>query len=192
MAMLLYAPVAFILVYFQQYVAAVAAGAIIVGTTRVPDWDLWLPGVSHRGITHTLLFVVFFGLLIGMVFAVGIFYGPKVLPLFSLFYDGAVTTRVILIAGGFGFFCGATAIFAHLMADIITPMGLQPLVPFSTQRYGLRVARAANPIANGVLLTAGSVAVVLGWTAGVYFSGVLPNTVRVTFDLPLHALILLL
>ena len=184
-AMILYAPVVFVLMYLQLYPLAALASIIIVGGTRIPDWDLRIPVVQHRGITHTFLFVAFFGLLIGTALAGGVLYGYEKLPEpFLLFGSGEVTGVTVVIAALFGFACGALSIIAHLLADFITPMGLQPLHPFSDARYSAQIVKAKNPVANALLFTSGMIAVIVAAAAGIYLSGVLPGTEQAVFSLP--------
>jgi inner membrane protein len=55
---------------------------------------------------------------------------------------------------------------AHLLADVLTPMGIQPFKPFNNTKYTLEMTKAANPIANYVLLVAGGVLAGVAFIAG--------------------------
>ena len=56
LALLLYAPLGLVLLGVDRSALAVAGGAVTVGLAPLPDFDLRLPVVSHRGVTHTVGF----------------------------------------------------------------------------------------------------------------------------------------
>ncbi|SFQ17494.1 inner membrane protein, partial [Halolamina pelagica] len=76
---------------------------------------------------------------------------------------GALAT---LALGAYGVLLGVVTVGAHLLADALTPMGIQPFDPVDGRDYSLSVTRAANPIANYALLALGSVAVAGAFLAG--------------------------
>jgi inner membrane protein len=140
-ALLVYAPVGFVLMRLEPTLALVG-GAGVLALATVPDYDLRLPVVKHRGITHTLLFTLAVSALLG---AVGWRLGQgSYQPL-----GGPATTAA------FGFGIGLIGLGSHLLADVLTPMGVAVFWPVSSKRYSLSVARAANPIANWALLALG-------------------------------------
>ena len=140
-ALLVYAPVGFVLMRLEPTLALVG-GAGVLALATVPDYDLRLPVVKHRGITHTLLFTLAVSALLG---AVGWRLGQgSYQPL-----GGPATTAA------FGFGIGLLGLGSHLLADVLTPMGVAVFWPVSNKRYSLSVARAANPIANWALLALG-------------------------------------
>jgi inner membrane protein len=57
--------------------------------------------------------------------------------------------------GAFASLIGVLAVFSHLLADSITPMGIRPFWPVSGWHYSANVVRARNPIANYLLLAVG-------------------------------------
>ena len=139
-ALLVYAPVGGVLVALGFAALAVVGGAVVLALTPVPDWDQRIPFVSHRGVTHTVLFALVVGAVIGGV-------------------GSAVGTSLSLgsnaLLAGVGFLVGGTAILAHLLADVITPAGIAPFWPFSGRNYSFGLARADNMVANYALLAAG-------------------------------------
>ena len=148
-SLLVYTPVGLGLSRLGYPAAAVTGGAIMLALAMLPDCDHGIPFVDHRGPTHSLLFALVIGALLGASA--------------SLFVDG---TRVALgvEASAFGFAVGALAVVAHLLADLLTPMGVAPFWPLSSRRYSLDVTPARNATANNLLFGAG-VAVLGG---GVY------------------------
>ena len=71
----------------------------------ISDFDVYIPTVSHRGITHTLAFALFSG---ALVLALG----------FASFYAILASLCVIL----------------HILMDSLTPNGVPLWIPFSTKR----------------------------------------------------------
>lgn len=143
-ALLVYAPVGFVLLLVGLEEFAVIGGAIVVGGAMIPDKDQRIPFVKHRGITHTVWFALAVG---GVLGAVGALVGASV----------GVLAAVVL--GLFGLFVGVLMVGAHLLADALTPMGVRPFAPVDDRKYCLDVCRAANPIANYALLGLGILAV---------------------------------
>lgn len=140
-ALLVYAPVGFLLMRVEPTLALVG-GAGVLALSTVPDFDLRLPFVTHRGVTHTLLFTLAASALLG---AVGWQLGQE-----SYQPLGGPTT-----AAAFGFGVGLLGLGSHLLADVLTPMGVAVFWPLSSKRYSLSVARAANPLANWGLFALG-------------------------------------
>lgn len=149
-ALLVYAPVGFALSAVDPALA-VLCGVGAVALSRLPDYDLMVPFVDHRGITHTVVFLlVVASLLAGAGWAFADAFGTPPVP----------TAAVGAIAG-------TVAVGSHLLADALTPAGVPLLWPLSKKRYTLSVARASNPIANYGLLAAGvGLTVALAFLAG--------------------------
>ena len=141
-----FAPIGFVLLRLGEPTLAFAAAAVMVGLTMLPDADHRLPLVSHRGVTHTLLFAA----AVGVVFAAA---GAVASPVGSSLSAGPVLGRVefALFAGGVGF----VAVLAHLLADALTPMGVPFLWPASSRRYTLSLWYARNRLANAGLFAFG-------------------------------------
>jgi inner membrane protein len=139
-ALLCYVPVGFTLLAAGFEGVAAVGGALSLGLARAPDIDLRLPLVSHRGITHTLWFVVFVAALCGAAGWV------LATPL------GLTSPRTAAVfAGGIA----GLSVTSHLLADVITPSGITPLWPLSGSHVTFDIVRADNWIANQVLLALG-------------------------------------
>ena len=142
-ALLLYAPVGFLLLTSGLGELAVLGGLLSIALSTLPDADHSLPLVSHRGITHTVYFALGIGVFVGLL---------GYLSADLLGYD-----PLLLAAVGFG--VSTLAICSHLLADSITPMGIRPFAPLWGWHYSANVVPAKNPIANFLLLATGIMAV---------------------------------
>ncbi|UPV74817.1 metal-dependent hydrolase [Halorussus limi] len=140
----LYAPLGGLLLAGGHPTAAVAGGAAVCWLAMLPDVDHRIPGVSHRGPTHTLAFAALVG---GATWTAasagasatglgGLSAGPAPLPAF---------------AGGIAAF----AVLAHLVGDLLTPMGVALLWPVSGRRYSLSVTPADSTTWNYGLFALG-------------------------------------
>ncbi len=155
-ALLAYAPIAAVVVGVGLEEVAIGGGAVAVALASLPDADQRVPFVSHRGVTHTVQFAAAVGLLLGIGGGlVGASVGPG--PALAL--------------GAFGFVVGTVTLLSHIAADALTPMGVEP---FNDDRhYSYDVTRAANPVANYVLLGLGVVAIGVAYVVGVGVAGLL-------------------
>lgn len=70
---------------------------------------------------------------------------------------------------------GAGATVSHLLADVITPMGIRPLHPFRATVYTFDVVRASDPRANLFLLSLGAVTVTVAYAGGRRFQSHTPR-----------------
>lgn len=138
-SLLVFAPVGAGLVVVGRPVLAVVGGGAMLWLATLPDVDLRLPLLSHRGLTHTLAFAFAVGL-------VGASVGVALAP-------SAGGDRAVL--GGFGFAVGTLGITAHLLADALTPAGVPLLWPLSGRRLSLSVTRADSAVANLLLFALG-------------------------------------
>lgn len=147
-ALLGYAPLGTVALAAGFDTAAVAGGVVTLALAMAPDLDMKIPGVSHRGPTHTVHFAVGVGAVFGLVAG-------------ALFLVGDVPILLALGGAVFAFATGALGIGSHIAADALTPMGVEPLGE-DGPHYSFGVARAANPIANYALLGIGIAAVAVG------------------------------
>lgn len=142
-ALLAYAPVAYLLVRFGRDRRMWGGVLVLLAVVMWPDVDLYVAGLAHRGITHT----VWTALLVGILVA-GIAWGCTPLAR-ARRYSVAV----------FGFQVGTLGIVAHLLGDVATPMGIRPLYPLYRESYTLDLVLANDVQANTGLLVAGVAAV---------------------------------
>ncbi|RKS83340.1 inner membrane protein [Haloarcula quadrata] len=147
-ALLFVTPVSAVLISIGFVRLAFVAGITAVGFAMVPDLDQRIPGVTHRGLTHT----VWFALVVGFLLATA----------------GAVVTIAPSLVGAVtGFAVGTGTITSHIAADTLTPTGVRPWSPVDDTQYSLDIVRANDPLANYALLGLGIASATLGiWTGG--------------------------
>lgn len=136
----LYAPAGGWLLANGHLAAALAGGAGLLWLAMLPDLDTRVPFVPHRGPTHTLPFAA---LVAGVAWAAATATGYGTLA------AGPLDLRTF--AAGIGGF----AIISHLLADVLTPMGVALLWPLSDRRFTLGLCRASNRVANYLLFALG-------------------------------------
>lgn len=129
------------------------AGRASFSPAMLPDLDMKLPVVKHRGITHTVWFALVAavaGALIGyfLLWPVGAFLLPD-----------RSWSRLV----GTAFFCylGFHAVITHLLGDVLTPAGIRPFSPVADTEVSLCLVKAANTPANALLYVAGVGSVVV-------------------------------
>ena len=150
-SLVVYAPLGFLVTALASIEVGVVGAAGVASLAMVPDLDIRVPFLKHRGITHT----VWFALLVGLAFgAAGLAVGAQ---------SGVVEA---LLGGAAAFLFGAVTIGSHLLADALTPMGIRPFAPVRDTEYTLDLFTAANPLANYGLLGLGGVVVGVALVAG--------------------------
>lgn len=144
MALLVYAPIGYLLLGVDPFLAFVG-GAGVLALATLPDVDMDLPLVPHRGPTHSILFLA---LVAGALGAVGWAVGQ------GSWRPLGGPERTALFAAGIG----VLGVGSHLLADMLTPMGVNLFWPLPAEPFTLDVARADNTIANYALLGLGAFA----------------------------------
>lgn len=140
MALAVYAPIGFIAALIGGLQLAFFGGIVAAGLAMLPDIDMRIPLVKHRGITHTAWFALAVGLVVGLLgFSIKSSNGPL---------DS-------LEIGAFGSLVGTVSICSHLLADALTPAGIRPYWPLYDAEYTFGVARASSPIPNYLLFVFG-------------------------------------
>jgi len=150
--LILYAPLALLLALAGGPELALIGAIGVTGLTMLPDQDQRIPFIKHRGITHTVWFALFVGIIGGAGgVAVGIAGGVLAAVMFGLL----------------GFLLGTLIIVSHIAADALTPMGVKPFAPVRNTKYTYSIAKAKNPIANFLLLVLGGIATSGGLVLGI-------------------------
>lgn len=117
---------------------------IALVVTLLPDFDLFLPWFTHRGVTHSLVAAICLGVIVAVaVTAVGSGSQPT-------------TSTNRLRRAGLGFTVGAGVIVSHLVGDVLTPMGIRPFVPVDSV-YSLNLVYAKDIGANLAFIAIGVV-----------------------------------
>lgn len=142
-SLLVFAPIGYLLVAAGEPLAALVTGGAMLWLAMLPDLDHRIPGIPHRGPTHSLLFAA----LVGGTFA----------SAGAVLADGLdILDQARLSA--FGFFVGAVSIGAHLLGDVLTPAGVNLFWPWG-RGFSLYLTRADSTIANYGLFLLGVFAV---------------------------------
>jgi len=150
-ALVAYTPLGAAAVILGAETVTVAGAVAAVALAMVPDYDQRVPGLPHRGPTHTVWFALAVGVVAGLA---GGWIGTT--------YATLATVGI----GAFGFLVDTGTVLSHIAADALTPMGVRPFAPLDSRHISLEVVRAANPVANYALLVLG-VAVAAGGYAAV-------------------------
>jgi inner membrane protein len=150
-ALFCYAPVGAALSRGGEPTLALVGAAVAVACSTLPDADDYdVVPYDHRGPTHTVWFVA-----IGAAVAAGV--GALA---------GLAVGRPVALAGTAG-----VAVFvsvgSHLLADVITPMGVRPFYPLSMWHHSVDLTPAKNPRVNTAFLGVG-LAVAVAAQAAVY------------------------
>lgn len=151
-ALLAYAPLGAVVLAFGFKAAAVGGALAAGGLAMLPDYDQRIPGVRHRGPTHTVHFA---GAVAVGTAAVGAFIAYLLPGL------GAVDAVGVAI---FGAAVGAVTILSHIGADALTPMGVEPFG--DGRRYSYEVCRADSLLGNYGLLALGLAVALLAYGLG--------------------------
>jgi inner membrane protein len=146
-ALLVFAPIAFVLLAVDRAALATVTGGAMLWLAMLPDLDHRIPGIPHRGPTHSLLFAA----LVGGAFAV---VGA------ALGSTAGDVSPIVGSAGGvslplLGFVIGFVSVVAHLLGDALTPAGVNFLWPVSGRTYTIGLCRADNTVANYGLFVVG-------------------------------------
>lgn len=138
-ALFCYAPVAAALTRSGEPALALLGTGTAVALSTLPDADEFdtLP-VDHRGPTHTVWFVVA---------------ATAVLAAAGALLGLAAGRPAALAAtlGGAAF----VSLTSHLLADVVTPMGIRPFAPLSRWHHSFDLTPAKNPRANTAMLGLG-------------------------------------
>jgi inner membrane protein len=111
-----------------------------------------VPFVSHRGPTHTLGFAVLVGLVVGGgVGALAVAGAENG----AVDETGLLASAQVVAVAAFGFLVGFLAVVSHLLADALTPAGVEPWWPVSSQNYSLSLVGADSTVGNYGLLALG-------------------------------------
>lgn len=143
LALLVYAPLSFLLLTNGHLDYAVFWGGVLLCLSMLPDIDHRIPGISHRGITHTVWFAAFVGIVVYYL----VLLAGAVAPGYDMLSTAEAT-------GAFA----AAAIVLHIVGDSLTPMGIRPFAPLVDFKVSFGLFRSSNWYVNKGLLLAGIVA----------------------------------
>ena len=160
-ALLLYSPITYFLLNTGQLFLAIGGLVVVLFLSMLPDKDMVIPLLRHRGPTHTIWFAIAVGLALAGV-GLGIQFG--------LDEVGIVAVAVPI---GFLFLVGFLSIVYHIIGDAMNPTGVRPYRPVSNHKHALGVAKSSSFVGN--------------W--GFYLLGLVANLVAIGLALHHHLLV---
>lgn len=155
-ALLAYAPVGAVTLALGFDTLALLGAAAVAALSMLPDVDHRVPGIAHRGPTHTVWFVLGVAAVLGLL---GGLAGSEAGPVAALGL------------GSFAVAVGVAALGSHLLADSLTPTGIRPFAPWRSRHYSYDLTTSANRMANYALLALGVVAAGVALAVGNYLAG---------------------
>lgn len=113
-------------------------GGFMITLSTFPDIDLKYKmfGIKHRGITHSLVFGIGIGILLGFMM--------------EYFFESSTWLM--------GFFAGFGGIISHLLGDALTYGRFKPFFPFSNIEVAYGLFKASNIIMNNAIFIIGLIA----------------------------------
>jgi inner membrane protein len=153
-ALLVWAPLGGLLTVVGLPEIALLGVFIMLAFEQLPDFDMRTPLMKHRGFSHTFIFALLIG---GVVGAIGIGL-PLVYDIEAVFQYLPLSQsgqRLSAVLGLTGFVFGTLGIISHLAADVITPSGIPVMWPYSSKRYSYDLVYAKDMAANYILLGLG-------------------------------------
>jgi inner membrane protein len=135
-ALLLYAPITYFLLTMEQPVLAIGGLVIVLFLSMLPDKDMVIALLPHRGPTHT----IWFAGLVGAALA-----GIGLVVQFGLDEIGIVAVAVPVTGL---FIVGFLSITFHLIGDAMNPTGVRPYKPLSSRRHAWDVTKSGSFIGN--------------------------------------------
>lgn len=152
-ALLGYAPIGVVTVALGFDAAGVGGAIVAVGLAMVPDWDQRVPGLTHRGPTHTVQFAALLAVAVGTLGALAGYARPDI---------GLAGSLGLAILGSA---VGGVTVLSHIAADALTPMGVTPFGE-DGRHISYEVCRADSTLGNYGLLALGAIAAVLAYALG--------------------------
>lgn len=165
LSLLLYAPVLYLLITFDELLLAGVGLVIVAAYASVPDLDFKVPNVKHRGYSHSLIGAV----VIAIPVSLATFISYTYINLLGQEYSLSIQYSPELM-GLYGFVIGYYAVLTHYAGDIVTPSGIPILAPYSKKYYSLGLFYAKNKLANGFFLVLGFLVTILVFAYPIYTS----------------------
>lgn len=160
----LLAPIVVIVGNAMSVPVAIVLALGAIGGSGLPDLDLQLPLLKHRGWTHTVWCAIVAGIIGATITIITL----HQLPLETYLN---ISTETILFAGGLFGFGMAYGVITHLIGDMITPMGIQPFHPvtpksiipltISKHKFVYEIANASNDKLNKGASAVGIISITL-------------------------------
>jgi inner membrane protein len=143
LSLLAFAPLGAALLATGSVRLAASGTALSVVTATLPDLDLYVDALPHRGLTHTVLFAAFAGVFAAVVVS-------------TYARSFGLPRRTVVRLGAFACLVLVGSVASHLVGDLVTPMGVWPFAPVSDRHVTLSLVAARDPTANASLFVAGT------------------------------------
>ena len=150
LSLLFYSPLLYLFIEFNELAFASIGLIIIISYSSVPDLDFKVPGVKHRGYSHSLIGAVIIALPMSIIAYFSYIYLNKL----TVEFGGELAYSPMLMSV-FAFILAFFAVLTHYAGDIVTPSGIPILAPVSKKKYSLNLFYAKNKLANGLSLFLG-------------------------------------
>lgn len=143
--LLVFAPIAYYLMHTGQTALAVVGLLGVFVLEPLPDIDCIIPGVEHRGTSHSLFSALVAGVLVGVFLYMLSTYLVSMITQMVFGQPVAVSNvsqRSPLNAtrnAWIGFFVAAGATVIHILGDSLTSSDIRPLLPFAPFRLSFDV-----------------------------------------------------
>lgn len=162
-AMIAYAPIiAILLLINDSYIGIAAFGlALALSVSMLPDIDMKIDSIKHRGPTHTVWFAFAMGIVTTILLTIALIglYEVGSIEQIETMAGITLTPELNLFLVLFGGFSVTWGVISHFLGDIITPMGLRPFKPVKNDKYTLDLVKAANKSANNAAYVMGYVSI---------------------------------
>lgn len=170
-ALLCWAPIALQLTEAGALSLALAGGVVCVSLTQLPDLDLSISLLRHRGPTHSISFALAVGAVCARAFGSLEDWLIETLRVEPASLDLAPAAPVAPLVpespvAAVGGLAGVVAVGAHVVADSLTPAGVEPLWPINRDRYSLSLVDADADLVNHGVFYGGCVAATLAVLVG--------------------------
>lgn len=139
-SLILYLPLAYHLIHSGNLLLTGFGVIAMLATTMLPDIDHQIPMLPHRGVTHSVWFAGGVGYAVYRICT----------DLLAIIQVATSESAAVFLGTMAGY-----GIISHLVADALTPMGVQPLTPFLSARWTFNLAQSSNALVNKSLLIAG-------------------------------------
>lgn len=144
--LLLYAPITYALLRLNQPILAIGGLVLVLTLSMLPDKDMVIALLPHRGPTHTIWFALAVGAALG---------GIGIIIQLGLDKIGIVAVAVPVV---FLFGIGFLSILYHIIGDALNPSGVRPYTPVSRKKHALGLTKSNSFVWNWLFFVLGLVA----------------------------------
>ncbi|WP_264554842.1 metal-dependent hydrolase [Halocatena marina] len=174
----------------RPFLALLSLGVLVI--EPLPNRDQRFDGFRNRGTSHTFFTAALVGwLCAGGGWVLGTYVTAPIADWLSTTGINAFTWIVVRFSAldaptlsAVGWCVGSSGIVLHLLGDIITGPGVQPLLPFSKRRVSFVGLHPDSRLANGLLFGLGAGAILLVALLATPLGSVLQTGLTLLSDIP--------